>query len=67
MLVAGDGIQATIVVAQDVLGVAIVRGSRPPEADGAGIAERAIDVVPTIDRREGGAVATNAVHLAVGR
>ena len=50
------GIQATAIVVQAILVVAIVRGSRPPEAPGAGIVERAIAVVPTIDRREGGAV-----------
>ena len=57
VLVAAAGIQATIVVAQAGLVAANVRGSRPPVAVGAGIAERAIVVVPTIDGREGGAVA----------
>lgn len=66
ILVDVAGIQATIAVEQAVLAVAIVRGSRPPEAVGAGTAERAIVVVPTIDGREGGDVTSNAVELRSG-
>ena len=55
VLVVVVGIQATTVVVQVVLVVAIVRGSRPPVAVGTGIVERAIVVVATIDRRESGA------------
>ena len=54
------GIQATAVVVQAVLAAATVRGSRPPVAVGAGKVERAIEVEPTIDRRESGGVASNA-------
>ena len=61
------GIQATTIVAQVVLVVAIARGSRPPVAVGASIVERAIDVVPTKDRRESGGVASNAAHLIKSR
>ena len=62
VLVVAVGIQATAVVVQVVLAVATAteRGSRPPAAVGAGIVERAIAVVPTIDRRESGGVASNA-------
>lgn len=67
VLVAVVGTQSTTVVAQAVLAAATVRGSRPPEADGAGIVERAIEVVATIDRRESGDVASNAVLFIVGR
>ena len=55
VLVVVVGIQATTIVVQVVLVVAIVRGSRPPVAVGASIVERAIVVVPTKDRRESGA------------
>ena len=50
VLVVTAGIQATTEVVQVVLEAATVRGSRPPEAVGAGIEERALVVVPTIDR-----------------
>ena len=50
LVVAAVGTQATTVVAQVVLGAPTARGSRPPVAVAAGIAERAIVVVPTIDR-----------------
>ena len=65
-LVAVAGIQATTTVGQAVLEAATARGSRPPAADGAGIVERAIVVAATIDRREGGAVASNAALFAIG-
>ena len=48
------GIQATTIVAQEVLVAAIARGSRPPVAEGASTVERATAVVPTKDRRESG-------------
>ena len=65
LVVVVDGIQATLVVVQVVLAVAIVRGSRPPVAAVAGTDERAIVVVATIDRRESGGVASNAGLLVV--
>lgn len=65
VLVAEVGIQATIAVAQEVLEAAIVRGSRPPAAAGAGTDERAIIVEPTRDRRESVHVTGNATLLAV--
>ena len=43
--------------------VATVRSSRPPLAAGADIVERAMAAAATIDRREGGGVASNAAHL----
>ena len=55
------GIQATTVVVQGALVAAIARGSRPPVAVGADTVERATVVVATIDRRESGGVASNAV------
>lgn len=58
--------QATTFVEQVVLEVAIERGSRPPVAAGAGTAERATEVVATIDRRESGGVASNAAYLTIG-
>ena len=58
------GIQATTAVVQVVLEVAIDRGSRPPVAAGAGTAERATAVEPTIDRREGGAISSDGVELS---
>ena len=58
--------QATTTVVQGVLVVATVGGSRPPVAAGASTGERAIVVVPTIDRRESGGVASNAAHLIKG-
>lgn len=61
------GIQATTIVVQVVLDVAIVRSSRPPVAVGASIEERVIAVAPTKDRRESGGVASNAAHLVKGR
>ena len=65
-LVDAAGIQATTAVVQEVLVVATARGSRPPEAEGASTAERAIVVAATIDRREGGGVASNAFLFAIG-
>ena len=67
-LAAVAGIQATTVVVQAVLVVAIARGSRPPVAAGTGIEERAIAVVATIDRRESGYItsSSNATHLIIG-
>ena len=59
--------QATTTVVQGVLVVATVGGSRPPVAAGASTGERAIVVVPTIDRRESGGVASNAAHLIKSR
>ena len=61
------GIQATTVVVQAVLEVATARSSRPPVAVGAVSEERATEVEATIDRREGGDVASNAVLFIVGR
>ena len=63
VLVEAAGTQATSAVEQAVLAAAIARGSRPPVAVGAGIDERAIVVVPTIDRREGGALVSNTFKL----
>ena len=67
-LVAAAGMQATTIVEQDVLADAIERSSRPPVAEGASIAECAIAVAPTKDRRESGDVAgsSNAVLLTIG-
>ena len=65
VLAGADGIQATIVVAQAVLIVAIVRSRGPPEAE-ASIGERAIVVEPASNRRKNGYVASNAVKFGPG-
>lgn len=60
------GTQATTIVVQVVPVAVTVRGSRPPVADGVGIAERATVVAPTKGRRESGGVASNTTHLTIG-
>ena len=65
VLADADGIQATIVVAQAVLIVDIVRSRGPPEAE-ASIGERAIVVEPASNRRKSGYVASNAVKFGPG-
>ena len=67
VVVAATDIQATTIVAQEVLIEAVKERSRGPPEAGASIVERAIEVVPASNRRKSGYVASafNAIKFSL--